>query len=61
MSDITIFVFGCGVMCVALAATFIASIAGDDPNASDTADSDRGAELESVPIRRANQIDSSTV
>lgn len=61
MSEITIFIFGCGVMGIALAATFIASIAGDDSNASDRADLDRGAEMESVPRRSLNQVEPSSV
>lgn len=44
MSDIAIFIFGCGVMGVALAATLIAVIAGDGMKGSQSAASDRKPE-----------------
>ena len=55
MSDVTIFIFGCGVMGVALVATLIASIAGDSANSSDSADFDRKREVGSSSIRRVKR------
>ena len=61
MSDITIFIFGCGVIGVALAATIMASIAGIDANTSETADLDRRTEAKSSPICDANRVEPSLV
>ena len=61
MSDLTIFVFGCGVMGVALAATFIASIAGDDANPAETSDLHRQTEAGISPSLRANRVEPSSV
>ena len=41
MRDITIFIFGCGVMGVVLAATFIAAIAGSDSKSIEPPSVDR--------------------
>ncbi len=48
MSDTTIFIFGCCVMGVVLAATFVSAIAGSDSKSLETAESDRKTKGKSV-------------
>ena len=41
MSEITIFIFGCGVMGIVLAATFVAAIAGENAETPKAAELNR--------------------